>query len=1058
MAVGTRSNSNTDEPLPQDPTRMTEFVTNIVNAALERFTQDHLIQRPKNSNAEWERNLDGGMRGNTQFSRVTKIEFLKFRGEDVRGWLFKCDQFFKVDNIADNCKKYTPGHKCNGQVYFLEVLGETSTELLGEQLEEEVLETEEIIEYTPHISLNAINGTNTYQTMRVCGHVGKHKLYILIDCGSTHNFLDLNTAKKLGCQLTSTYPFQVEIAGAHQLVSKYMCKNFRWKLYGKEFSTDVMIIPLGGCEMVLGIQWLSTLGNIISNFKELRVEFKHNGRKVVLRETQKSNLQWMQCGKVMIQTPRIELSSMVLCVYPTTTLCMLEAEGTKEVPAEISELISQHPPTQKDAIEVMVKELLDTVVIRDSQSPFSSPVVMDKFPIPVIEELIDELQGSQLFTKLDLKSGYHQIRMNLTDVEKTAFKTHEGHYEFLVMPFGLTNAPSTFQALMNSVFKEYLRRFLLVFFDDILVYSPTMETHVQHLRIVLEALRQNTLYAQQSKCVFGTEKVEYLGHVITKDGVATDGSKIEAMQNWPRPTNKNGFGWNEQAQEAFVKLKKVMIEAPVLKLPNFNELFIIETDASHTGIGAVLQQGGHPVAYYSKTLATRHHTLSTYEKELLAVIQALNKWMRYLLDRHFKIKTDHFSLKYLLEQRITTPSQMKWLPKLMGFDYDILYKKGSENKAADALSRIPTSAQLLTLALSTITSNYVQQIMESCGTDAELQKLIKDLEANPQSHKHYTWLNDPSEGYSEVQATIKRITGLCYWRKLRQQVKVFVAHCKVCQINKLELAAYPGLLQPLPILKKVWTEISMDFIEGLPSSYGKTAIFVVVDRLTGEGVATSPMKKKKATRNHQKWAIQADDVPRQTVWATEEEIALAKDSKTKQEGCQTYDMVVGKWKTVRPAVVRFYGVYSNVMRMAQESRAGDEDYVQRAMIHYQDETGGSSKRHKSYGSSSFNIESWDASINQNTTVSDEDEVQEIRRPRGRDKARAAAKNKGSKASGSSTMNDDALARLMVNEMTSAEVQQREAFMELKRREVECHEREIAAMEYRAQQEDIKLYL
>ncbi|GJW60290.1 gypsy/ty3 retroelement polyprotein [Tanacetum coccineum] len=194
--------------------------------------------------------------------------------------------------------------------------------------------------------------------------------------------------------------------------------------------------------------------------------------------------------------------------------------------------------------------------------------------------------------------------------------------------------------------------------------------------------------------------------------------------------------------------KQAMVEALVLKLPNFNELYIIETDASHTGIREVLQQGGHSVAYYSKTLATRHHTPSTYEKELLAVIQSLNKWRGYLLDRHFKIKTDQFSLKYLLEQRINTPSQMKWLLKLMGFDYDILYKTGSENKAADALYRIPTSAR--------------------------------------------------------VQATIKRITGLCYWRKLRQQVKVFVVVCK----------------------------ISMDFIEGLPSSHGKTAIFVVMDRLS----------------------------------------------------------------------------------------------------------------------------------------------------------------------------------------------------------------------------------
>ncbi|GKB71071.1 hypothetical protein Tco_0932483 [Tanacetum coccineum] len=173
-----------------------------------------------------------------------------------------------------------------------------------------------------------------------------------------------------------------------------------------------------------------------------------------------------------------------------------------------------------------------------------------------------------------------------------------------------------------------------------------------------------------------------------------------------------------------------------------------------------------------------------------------------------------------------------------------------------------------------------------------------------------------------------------------------------------------------------------------------------------------------------------------------------------------------KWKSVRPVVVRFCGVYGNVMHMAQESGVEDEYYVQKAMIHYEHETGvpfryrsdESSKRHKSSGSSSFNTEFGDTSINLNTTVADEDEVQEIRRPSGRDKARAATKNKGSEASGSSTMNDNALARLMVNEMSSAEVQQREAFMELKRREVECREREIAATEYRAKQEYIKLYL
>ncbi|GKE49761.1 putative mitochondrial protein [Tanacetum coccineum] len=303
-------------------------------------------------------------------------------------------------------------------------------------------------------------------------------------------------------------------------------------------------------------------------------------------------------------------------------------------------------------------ELLDSRVIRPSNSPFSSPIVMvkkkdnswrmcmdyrqlnkntvkDKFLIRVIEELIDELYGAKLFSKLVLRSGYHQIKMYEDDVAKTTFKTHRGHYEFLVMPFGLTNRPSTFQSLMIDVFKPSLRKFTLVFFDDILVNSKSCETP------------RNV------------------------DGVSTDSTKIKAMKDWP----------SVEAQEAFENLKQAMMTTFVLALPNFSKEFVIEIDASGVGIGAILSQDGHPIAYLSKTLYAKHHLMSTYEKEFLAMILAL-------LDSHFKIKTDHFSLKYILDKRITAPTQMKWLPKLIGFNYEVMHKKGSENGGADALSRI----------------------------------------------------------------------------------------------------------------------------------------------------------------------------------------------------------------------------------------------------------------------------------------------------------------------------------------------------------------------------------
>ncbi|KAF5784342.1 putative nucleotidyltransferase, Ribonuclease H [Helianthus annuus] len=561
----------------------------------------------------------------------------------------------------------------------------------------------------------------------------------------------------------------------------------------------------------------------------------------------------------------------------------------------------------------MTNEMLEAGIIRNSTSSFAAPIVLVKnkdgswrmcvdyrqlndatiknsFPIPLIDELLEELQGAIVFSKLDLRSGYHQVKMFEKDTHKTAFRTHQGLFEFLVMPFGLTNAPATFQSLMNQIFKQFMRKFVLVFFDDILVYSKDLNQHIDHLKSVLQVLRQQKLYAKKSKCSFAGQQIEYLGHIISKKGVVTDPHKIEAVANWSVPTTvkqlrgflglagydrkfirsfgiiakpltellkKEAFLWNESAQQSFEQLKAALCEAPVLALPDLSKIFVVETDASSKGIGAVLLQEGHPLAFFSKALSSRQIALSVYEKELLAIIMAVKPWHYYLVSKPFVIRTDQKSLKHLLTQKITTPLQHSWLSKLMGYKYEIHYKKGIENVTADALSRVE-SATIFNLVLSTFDPLLLSRIKDSWSQDSVIQAVIQKLIKGETVH-HYSWDQQLLKrkqklvvgydqqlrqelikvchatamgGHSGVHATHQRLKGMFYWKGQVKQIKQFVRACSICQQAKHETVAYPGLIQPLPVPTAVWSDISMDFITGLPKSQGKEVIFVVVDRLT----------------------------------------------------------------------------------------------------------------------------------------------------------------------------------------------------------------------------------
>ncbi|XP_015158625.1 uncharacterized protein [Solanum tuberosum] len=561
------------------------------------FHRNPNVQRPIPANTSYRKPFDNsynkpsGFQGNANGRKLlTAAEMDEKR---AKGLCFLCDE------------KYVRGHVCKAKKQLLLVeLCEEGDVTMEEDLEPDQFQDQEAIDNIANpeecmtISLQAFTGVTGYQTIRVTGYHEKRPLQILIDTGSTHNFIDEEMARQLGCKASTIMEQSISVADGRKVQTASICRNLQWLLQGTIFSSDFLLLPLGNIDVVLGVQWLNTLGRILFDFSKRTIEFMHQGKKHVSRgaTTQVKTTK----AKVLNKKPAEQVQFYMLSVnIPVTFQCnhiqAITATGD-DIPVVLVSLMEQYkcifdiptalpphrgpydhiipiidnatpiskrpyrfPGVKKDIIKKLVHEMLDQGVVQHSTSPYASPVVLvgkkdgswrlcidyrdlnhltvkDKFPIPIIEDLLDELGGAEVFSKIDLRAGYHQLRMAESDVHKTAFKFHEGHYEFLVMPFGLTNAPSSFQSLMNSVFKPLLRKSVLVFFDDILVYSRTMSAHVDHLRTVFELMKHYQLYAKASKCAFGVTEVEYLGHFISAKGVVTDPKKVRAVQAWELPT------------------------------------------------------------------------------------------------------------------------------------------------------------------------------------------------------------------------------------------------------------------------------------------------------------------------------------------------------------------------------------------------------------------------------------------------------------------------------------------------------------------------------------------
>jgi hypothetical protein len=443
-----------------------------------------------------------------------------------------------------------------------------------------------------------------------------------------------------------------------------------------------------------------------------------------------------------------------------------------------------------------LEELLDKGWIRPSESMYGAPVlfvrkpdgslrmcidyralnqqtVRDRYPLPRIDELLDQLGGAAVYSRLDLASGYYQMRMHPDDIHKTAFTCRYGLFEWTVMPMGLTNAPSAFMRHMHRAFGRCLDRYLVVYLDDLLIFSRSVAEHVTHLREVLGRLREQQLFAKPSKCEFGKAEIAFLGHRVSQAGVKMEPTKVQAVVDWPQPLDVsqlrsfmglanyfrkfvNGFAgiaapltdllnkqklqehWGEAQAAAFAHLKQALVSAPVLKVADPNRPFVLQSDASDFAVGGVLLQefAGqlHPIAFHSRKLTSAERNYTVSEREMLAIVECVKSWSHYIGGSGATVHTDHKSLEYFWNQPKLQGRQTRWMECLQQHHVDLLYIRGEDNVVADALSRRPDHLQpaalgVLSVGVSQLDSQWGEQLRAAAKADPDYQQLVQRVEA-----------------------------------------------------------------------------------------------------------------------------------------------------------------------------------------------------------------------------------------------------------------------------------------------------------------------------------------
>ncbi|KAL0562068.1 hypothetical protein IC582_002518 [Cucumis melo] len=783
-------------------------------------------------------------------------------------------------------------------------------------------------------------GTVVTGTLPVLGHYA----LVLFDSGSSHSFISSAFVSHARLEVEPLHHvLSVSTPSGECMLSKEKVKACQIEIAGHVIEVTLIVLDMLDFDVILGMDWLAANhASIDCSRKEVTFnppsmasfKFKGGGSKslpqvisVIRASKLLSQGTWgILAGVVDTREADVSLSSEpVVGDYPDVfpeELPGLPPHREVEFAIELEPgtvPISRAPyrmaPAELKELKVQLQELLDKGFIRPSVSPWGAPVlfvkkkdgsmrlcidyrelnkvtVKNRYPLPRIDDLFDQLQGATVFSKIDLRSGYHQLRIKDEDVPKTAFRSRYGHYEFIVMSFDT---------------------FVIVFIDDILIYSKTEAEHEEHLRMVLQTLRDNKLYAKFSKCEFWLKQVSFLGHVVSKAGVSVDPAKIEAVTGWTRPstvsevrsflglagyyrrfvenfsriatpltqlTRKGApFVWSKACEDSFQTLKQKLVTAPVLTVPDGSGNFVIYSDASKKGLGCVLMQQGKVVAYASRQLKSHEQNYPTHDLELAAVVFALKIWRHYLYGEKIQIFTDHKSLKYFFTQKELNMRQRRWLELVKDYDCEILYHPGKANVVVDALSRkVSHSAALITrqaplhrdleraeiavsvgavtmqLAQLTVQPTLRQRIIDAQSNDPYLVEKRGLAEAGQTAE--FSLSSDggllferrlcvPSDSavktelLSEAHSSpfsmhpgstkmYQDLKRIYWWRNMKREVAEFVSKCLVCQQVKAPRQKPAGLLQPLSIPEWKWENVSMDFITGLPRTLRGFTVIWVV--------------------------------------------------------------------------------------------------------------------------------------------------------------------------------------------------------------------------------------